>query len=250
MSEELEPTTGIIPRATASDEQQAYSESPCGAFRVRSTGYLRHGRKQRPDRAMFDLVGADTFLLPEALHNASDWHDSVIQRFRRNHQKTYGDDGPRFFVVNFVCPGNPNDINLILYFAEKPNDDAGWQRVINRFLEGDDDTYRRHRLKLLPMCAEGPWLVRKAIGRPALIAKKLDTTFRRGPGFLEATVDIGSSIIARQVQSLVGSTLRSLVIDLGFTIEGHDDSELPERLIGGCRLQRMDIASFDFSVKP
>jgi hypothetical protein len=182
-------------------------------------------------------------MLPEAVQKPADWTDSVLQRFRRNHG---GDQ--RFFIVNFVCPGKALDMNLILYFAEKPHDDPKWKQVVDRFLEGDDDTYRRNRLKLLPICTQGPWLVRKAIGQPSLIAKKLDTTFRRGTGLLEVTINIGSSVIARNVQRLVTSSLKSLILDIGFTIEGHDDSELPERLIGGCRLKHINIEAFKFSV--
>lgn len=234
--------TGTVPRGETAADRQCYTESPPGAFRVRTEGYARDGRKYQPQHAMFDLIGADAFQLDEALREPADREGSVLQRFRCN------EDNRRFLVINFVCPVSPKDINFVIYFAEKPHDDPKWKRVVDRFLEGDDDTYRRHRLKMLPICAEGPWLVRKTL-RPALIAKKLDTTFRRGPGFLEVTVDVGSSVVARQVQRLVGSSLQSLVLDLGFTIEGHDDSELPERLIGGCRMQHMDIGSFDFSVE-
>mmetsp|Transcript_66107 Transcript_66107/g.144397 ORF Transcript_66107/g.144397 Transcript_66107/m.144397 type:complete len:164 (-) Transcript_66107:71-562(-) len=35
--------------------------------------------------------------------------------------------------------------------------------------------------------------------------------------------------------------VKKMVFDLGFVVEGHDDSELPEQLLGCCRLSKLDL---------
>ena len=36
---------------------------------------------------------------------------------------------------------------------------------------------------------------------------------------------------------------RYIVIDLAFVIQGNDEEELPEHILGSCRLSRIDLAA-------
>ncbi|KAL0285817.1 UNVERIFIED_CONTAM: protein ENHANCED DISEASE RESISTANCE 2-like [Sesamum angustifolium] len=55
-------------------------------------------------------------------------------------------------------------------------------------------------------------------------------------------VDIGSSTVARGVVSLVLGYLNNLVIEMAFLIQGNAPEELPEFLLGTCRLNHLDAA--------
>jgi hypothetical protein len=224
----MEPQTSNprdIPRATDPTQSHCYSESPPEVFRIRTARYLQDGIKYPPVEAMFELVGMEARLVPRASAPAP----AGVLATRRS------------LVVRFVCPGDPDDVHLVVHWVERETGDHAWRATVDRLIEGDDDEWRRRRLKVLPVCSVGPWLIRKAVHRPALIALRLATTFRRSPGGLEVTVDIGSSVVACQIKRLVVGALSSLVLDLGFTLEGVDESELPERLLGGCRLQRLCV---------
>eukprot|EP00658_Telonema_sp_P-2_P039788 TRINITY_DN2842_c0_g1_i10.p1 TRINITY_DN2842_c0_g1~~TRINITY_DN2842_c0_g1_i10.p1 ORF type:complete len:244 (+),score=58.80 TRINITY_DN2842_c0_g1_i10:107-838(+) len=223
---------------------RCYTESPPQAFEVRSATYLKKKKKYKPTEAMFTLVGVDTFKVDRCQAQPAEWEGSVYQIARRNAEHA-GEQMPRWLVVNFMCPGDP-DINLVLYFAEKPfepktESDHEYKRLVDHFFDCDDHKFQKKRFKLIPLCVKGGWLVKKAMGTPALIAKKLETNFRRTTGYLEVSVDVGSSSVAKRVLGTVSGALTSLVLDLGFTIEGKMENELPERLVGGCRIQYVDL---------
>ena len=234
----------MLKRGVHIQDKGCYTLSPAKAFSIRGRDYLKKKKKYAPDDAMFELVGVDTFKTKECIPHPCAWTDSVYQRAKQNYQNA-GEPCPRFIVINFMCPADP-DINLILYFAEKPfepktQDDHNWKRLLDHFMDCSDLKFCKKRLKLIPLCVKGPWLVKKAMGSPALIAKKIETSFHKHDDSLEISIDVGSSSIAKSVLGNVSDALTSLVIDLGFTIEGKLENELPERLIGGCRVQYVDL---------
>ncbi|GAA0141881.1 defense/immunity protein [Lithospermum erythrorhizon] len=55
-------------------------------------------------------------------------------------------------------------------------------------------------------------------------------------------VDIGSSTVARGVVSLVLGYLNNLVIEMAFLVQANTPEELPEYLLGTCRLNHLDAA--------
>ena len=55
---------------------------------------------------------------------------------------------------------------------------------------------------------------------------------RRGPGYMEVDIDVGSSSVAATVVNLVQGATKSLVVDMGIVLEGHSPEELPESLLG------------------
>ncbi|RWW28033.1 hypothetical protein GW17_00007503 [Ensete ventricosum] len=67
---------------------------------------------------------------------------------------------------------------------------------------------------------------------------------------LQVAVDVGSSTVARSVVSLVVGYLNSLVIEMAFLMQkiyiiimqGDKQEELPEFLLGTCRLNQLDVA--------
>ena len=90
-------------------------------------------------------------------------------------------------------------------------------------------------------------MVKKAMGAPALIGKKLDTYFNREPGCIEITIDVSSSMMARATFSTCAGASTALILDLGFTIEGKKEDELPERLLSGVRIQHLDLDAITYT---
>ncbi|KAI3786912.1 hypothetical protein L1987_40989 [Smallanthus sonchifolius] len=54
-------------------------------------------------------------------------------------------------------------------------------------------------------------------------------------------VDIGSSSVARSIIGLVLGYVTSLVVDLAILIEGREETELPEYILGTVWLNRMRL---------
>ena len=65
-----------------------------------------------------------------------------------------------------------------------------------------------------------PWAVKLAVGeKPALVGKKLQQSYFRGPNYFEVDMDIASSSTAARILTLVRSLSTSLIVDVGVTIE-------------------------------
>mmetsp|Transcript_26848 Transcript_26848/g.81090 ORF Transcript_26848/g.81090 Transcript_26848/m.81090 type:complete len:157 (+) Transcript_26848:775-1245(+) len=141
------------------------------------------------------------------------------------------------FVVYWTAPGSVSGDD-----ADSPGDPS--RNVLRKFLAGDD-AYRDARLKLIPRVVEGNWLVRRAVGSGANAAKlseALRLAYFSGPDYFEVVADIVGSAVARRILSVVRSGTSSLVLDLALVVEGVDEAELPERVLGAARLHRVDPA--------
>lgn len=187
-------------------------DPPATAFRVRSQTYFVDRVKERPGAPLMHLVNA---------------------RLSREPAADPEPDAARLMVVDFVCP---DDLTFEVVFRETQRNPR-----FDRFFESDDDEFRRQRLKFIPMCTVGPWVVRCLMGRPAIVARALDTTFRRGPGLLRVTIDVAGSRVARGIFGRVTGALRNVVLDLGFVVEATEPSELPEQILCGVRLDKVDF---------
>lgn len=76
-------------------------------------------------------------------------------------------------------------------------------------------------------------------GKPVLI--KQSGRFTRYPNYIEMSVNVWCwSFIAKKALITLMPKFPNLVVNVGITIEGRKDEELPETLLGGCRLMRLD----------
>jgi len=76
-------------------------------------------------------------------------------------------------------------------------------------------------------------------GKPVLISKS--GTFTRHENYIEMSINIHMfSFIARQSLYRLIPKFKQMVLNMGFTIEARNDEELPELLLGGCRLVKFD----------
>ena len=122
---------------------------------------------------------------------------------------------------------------------------AAFDRCMQVFLEGDDHE-RDSRLKIIPRIAEGSWLVKKGVGTtPAILGRKVKQTYYRNlyKNYIEVDADVGSSVVAGKILSLVKSAATSLIIELSFLFQGECEAELPESLLTGVRIIHPSLAN-------
>lgn len=83
-------------------------------------------------------------------------------------------------------------------------------------------------------------LVKSYNGTPFLI--RTTSTFYRGKNYFEVDVDVHRfGYLSRFGLSNVKDRLKTCVADIGFVIQGNEDEELPEQMLGCCRLFKIDI---------
>ncbi|KAK4707364.1 hypothetical protein R3W88_033091 [Solanum pinnatisectum] len=127
--------------------------------------------------------------------------------------------------------------NLALYYMlTSPLEETP---LLERFVNGDD-SFRNSRFKLIPYISK---IVKQSVGKKAcLVGQALEVHYFLGRNYLELGIDVGSSIVARGVVSLVLGYLNNLVIEMAFLIQGNTPEELPEFLLGTCRLNHLDVS--------
>ena len=130
-----------------------------------------------------------------------------------------------------------DDINTI-----NGNDGTPFSKLANKFIFGDSDEFRDKTFKLIPCIVEGNFLVRKACGTtPAIMGTKLKQHYFRTDKYCELLLDVGSSAVAAGVVRLSVGYARTLIVDIGFLLEGDDESTLPEKIMSTSRLSYVDF---------
>ncbi|KAF4323270.1 hypothetical protein BBO99_00001524 [Phytophthora kernoviae] len=188
-----------------------WAEPTWSSFQLRSKTYLHSKTKETSAPPLFELLWFETFSgAPEELHHICKSKKSFASKLIAK----FGNDIPPLFVVTLIVPGTPT-VAGVQYFE---------------------------RLKLVPTVHDGPWLVRKSVGaKPLIISKALETTFYQTPAYLEVVVDICSDRIAKHVTALCRSHSTHLTVDVGYVIEGRDEAELPEALLGCVQYKHLDL---------
>jgi hypothetical protein len=260
-----------------------WSEPPGSVFRVRGPDYFKDGGRKQPSQppllalARVDFATVEEHIPHIAAHQAS----AVALQLRASHAASrlgYDSDGgnsevapmlptdvtPRILCLQFLMPAH----SLVFWFVQRRpfRADDPAERLADRMLStveaGAADAeaemaWKASRFKLIPHIEEGGFVVKKVVGsRPALIGKdEALTSFHSGPHYLEVDIDISNSYMASKILSVVQGYAASLVVDLGFVVEGRlgdDDaasgdghgkgkSELPERLLAALRLHHIQM---------
>lgn len=105
-----------------------------------------------------------------------------------------------------------------------------------------DEDFANARLKLIPTMVEANWAVKMAVGqRPALLGTKLPLRYFKGRNYVEVDIDVSSSAIATGIMGMVTGLSRHMVVDLGWTLQGEADAELPERVLCQTRFHHVDL---------
>ncbi|XP_057781813.1 protein ENHANCED DISEASE RESISTANCE 2-like isoform X2 [Salvia miltiorrhiza] len=226
-----DPTCNLLCSWTATDPS---------TYLIRGKTYLDDRKKIKAKGTLMEMVGADWLRSDKREDDLGGRPGGIVQKYAAK-------GGPEFFfIVNIQVPGSTT-YNLALYYMmSTPLEEAP---LLESFVKGDD-AYRNSRFKLIPYISKGSWIVKQSVGKKAcLVGQALEINYFRGKNYLELGVDIGSSTVARGVVSLVLGYLNNLVIEMAFLVQANTPEELPEYLIGTCRLNHLDVAK-SVLVKP
>eukprot|EP00584_Thalassiosira_punctigera_P022711 CAMPEP_0172574756 /NCGR_PEP_ID=MMETSP1067-20121228/136864_1 /TAXON_ID=265564 ORGANISM="Thalassiosira punctigera, Strain Tpunct2005C2" /NCGR_SAMPLE_ID=MMETSP1067 /ASSEMBLY_ACC=CAM_ASM_000444 /LENGTH=412 /DNA_ID=CAMNT_0013367389 /DNA_START=517 /DNA_END=1755 /DNA_ORIENTATION=- len=236
-----------------------WSSPPSGNFMVRGPKYLKNKKKVPSSDYLFPCRGCDLFLTDLAPKNLG--RNRAILEGKLREKPT--------FIVNYRLPWG-----VFLSYHEIPErflpflrrghghgdqsvplpSTAGMtagDRAACNFLLSDSEE-KDAAWKIVPVVAQGPWMVKKVVGgKPAIVGKQLPITYVYQPAqkmgndeelceYLEADLDIVSSAAARNILAVVRSYTNVLTVDLGFVVQGNKKEELPEQMMLGLRLHGLD----------
>jgi len=222
---------GSLNKGDHENGKNCWSIPDSNGFRVRSKRFLLDRSKTPAGEPLMQLVAVDWFKDAKRIDHVARHKSSVAQ--------VAAEKG--FFTIAFnVQVPATSHYSMVFYFVAPKALQQG--SLLQRFVDGDD-SFRNSRLKLIPSVPKGSWIVRQSVGTtPCILGKAVDCTYHRGPKYLEVDVDIGSSTVANGVLGLVFGVVTSLVVDMGFLIQGNGMDELPERLIGAVRVSHLVLS--------
>jgi len=206
-------------------------------FKLRGKSYLTNKTKVASAPSLFKLIAIDLFDTGKPVKNiCSHPRNRVYQALRR------GED-TWVFVMNIMLPGPPFLSFCAYWQADKSlfQEDTPFGKIARPFFEGNDNEFRNNRFKLIPKVVSGNFIVKQAVkDTPTLLGNKLDQYYFKGDNYFELDVDVGSSSIAKYVTGIAMNYSKTLVCDMGLCLQGNDESELPEVLMGGCTCIHID----------
>ncbi|KAI5069983.1 hypothetical protein GOP47_0014326 [Adiantum capillus-veneris] len=224
---------GSLCPASGIKDSNCWTEPGGREFMVRGKTYLKDYLKVSGGEPLLKLLAVDWFQSDNRI-------DAVVSNKNSLVQSEAAKKLPFLLVINLQVPATPN-YSLVFYFGASKEIRKG--SLLDRFVSGSD-AYRDSRFKLIPRIAEGYWFVKRAVGTKAcLLGKAVSCRYLREDNYLEIDVDIGSSSVARSIINLVLGHVTSLVVDMAVLIEGREESELPEYLIGTIRVSRVELQS-------
>ncbi|KAK2989986.1 hypothetical protein RJ640_023908 [Escallonia rubra] len=230
---------GAVPFLDAENCPNRWASPPGDKFKVRGPEYFSTKAK---------IPGGDYLLKPlgfdwiKSSTKLSDILKNPRNRVRRALEDEYPTgDKPFVWAFNLQLPSKDNYSAVAYFVATEPIPEGS---LMEQFLKGDDG-YRNSRLKLIANIVKGPWIVKKAVGEQAIciIGRALTCKYSVAENFIEADIDVGSSMVANAIVHLAFGYLTTLTVDIAFLIEGQAESELPERILGAIRFSELSIAS-------
>ena len=233
--------------------RRMWAEPDSNSFRVRGVHYKHDRLKYNAGPSIGRLMCVDVVSVDKPLYSGFSLHPTeriqlALQKERELLAKGLESDLPPFiFIVNICLPGPPyyhgvyyyavNDIRTINGMDGTPS-----SKLCREFLFGDSDEFRDRTFKLIPQIVQGNFIVRKAVGStPAIMGKKLRQLYVKHERYFEVILDCGSSPVATGVIRLSLGYAKSLVVDMGFVLEGDDEEHLPERIFGCVRMKSIDF---------
>jgi hypothetical protein len=226
------------------DDENGWDYVDATEFNVRGKGYLTDKIKVASLPSAFELAEFSGFSSVERVRFSSDRPDSYYSRARAAGRKHF------IFVMHFDL--NPMHVAISFeLLGDAMDKDSAFETCWKRFLSGDDE-YKNKRIKLITSIVEASWIVRRTVGKPvpALIGNKLKCHWRQTEDLLECTCDVTSSMAAAAILSVIKSACKNIVCDLVIVLEGQQEDELPERIIGCARAIHHDLAKYQYVDKP
>ncbi|XP_074586995.1 protein ENHANCED DISEASE RESISTANCE 2 isoform X2 [Curcuma longa] len=222
-----------LPKDSSCSLLSSWAMTDPSTFLIRGESYLHDNLKIKANGTLMQMVAADWLKSDRREDDLASRPGGIVQKYLLQGGSEF------FFIVHIQVPGSTT-YSLALYFMmDTPLVNVP---LLERFVKGDD-AYRNSRFKLIPYISKGSWIVKQSVGKKAcLVGQALNINYFRGSNYIELGVDIGSSTVARGVVSLVLGYLSNLVIEMAFLIQGNTKEELPEFLLGTCRLNHLDAS--------
>ncbi|XP_073111374.1 protein ENHANCED DISEASE RESISTANCE 2-like isoform X4 [Elaeis guineensis] len=229
-----------LPKDTSCTMPCSWAMADSTSFLIRGESYLRDHQKIKANSTLMQMVAADWLNSDKREDDLGGRPGGIVQKYAAQGGSEF------FFIVNIQVPGSTTYSLALYYMMDTPLENVP---LLESFVKGDN-AYRNSRFKLIPYISKGSWIVKQSVGKKAcLVGQALEIHYFRGSNYLELGIDVGSSTVARGVVSLVLGYLNNLVIELAFLIQGNTQEELPEFLLGTCRLNHLD-ASKSVSIDP
>ncbi|KAL1212560.1 Protein ENHANCED DISEASE RESISTANCE 2-like [Cardamine amara subsp. amara] len=211
----------------------SWSTADPSTFLIRGKNYLKDQQKVKAKGTLMQMVGADWISSDKREDDLGGRLGGLVQEYAAKGNPEF------FFIVNIQVPGSAMYSLALYYMLNTPLEE---HPLLQSFVNGDD-AYRNSRFKLIPHISKGSWIVKQSVGKKAcLVGQALEVRYQRGKNYLELDIDVGSSTVARGVTNLVLGYLNNLVIEMAFLIQANTAEELPELLLGTCRLNNLDAS--------
>ncbi|XP_074573742.1 protein ENHANCED DISEASE RESISTANCE 2-like [Curcuma longa] len=222
-----------LPKDTNCSMPCSWAMADPSTFLIRGASYLIDQQKVKASATLMQMVGADWLKSDKREDDLGGRTGGIVQKYAAQGSSEF------FFIVNIQVPGATTYSLGLYYMMDAPLESVP---LLESFVKGDD-AYRNSRFKLIPYISKGSWIVKQSVGKKAcLVGQALEINYFRGSNYIELAIDVGSSAVARGVVSLVLGYLNSLVIEMAFLIQGNTQEELPESLLGTCRLNHLDAS--------
>eukprot|EP01018_Ginkgo_biloba_P002076 Gb_38419 [translate_table: standard] len=224
---------GTLPKNSSCTLPCSWNMADPATFLIRGKHYLQDRQKFKANEPLMHMVAADWIQSDKREDDLAGRPGSFIQR------KAAQGEGEFFFIVNIQVPGSTTYSLALYYMMDCPVE--GFP-LLDKFVKGDD-SFRNSRFKLIPYISKGSWIVKQSVGKTAcLVGQALEINYFSGKNYLELDINIGSSSVAKGVVNLVLGYLSKLVIEMAFLIQANTEDELPEFLLGTCRLNHLDVS--------
>jgi len=231
--------------------QVYWSEPDANNFKVRGKQYKTDRVKLKAGKSAFRLFAVDIVevaspIMTGLCNHPKERVQQAIEREKMGNSPE-GDLAPFIFAMNIILPGSKY-YHFVMYYAVDDmsvidgTDGTPFSKLANDFFFGESDEMRDNTFKLIPHIVEGNFIVRKAVGStPAIMGRKLKQYYVKSDRFFELICDVGSSSVATGVVGLCLGYAKTLVVDLGFVLEGNEESTLPERILGCAQARHVDF---------
>jgi len=234
-----------------------WAEPDSNSFLVRGPSYKIDGMKINAGQSIGRLLAVEFLEVDAPIYSGMSKHPTeriqlALQKENILKQQGIKSDVPPFiFVLNIVLPNEPF-YHMVFYYAvddiSEIDGSSGTptSKLSKEFFFGDSDEFREKTFKLIPQIVQGNFMVRRAVGStPVIMGKKLRQLYvkdEENKRFFEIILDCCSSSVAGGVIRLSLGYAKTLVIDMGFVLEGDDETVLPERIFGCVRIKNPDFS--------
>ncbi|CAK9118758.1 unnamed protein product [Durusdinium trenchii] len=222
-----EEISGFPPRSS-SEQKHCWDTADGVGIKVRGPQYLQDRKKSNSKSPMLTLDAVELI----RGRDLESYSTGPKCRFKSNGFS---------FIMNFRLP----DVQLVIIWSLAEGVD--WLDTpqglhFRRFVYEMSAEERSKRLKLIARVLEGSFMLKQAVGsKPAIIGNQCRIQYFQQQDCLEASMDMADSSIGRRLRGILDDG--SSVLELYILLEGLHQHELPERILGGLTLCRVDVSS-------